>query len=215
MEWKNRAAPGYELQIGHILSMENLERITKPDFIPTNGQRPKHSKWESILFRKSASMPFYNFVDIHERGTSFFLHLQESVWKPESRMSMSLRKTKLSYSGCEVFVEEKETHKPGERRMIHGPTYYVPRVECIDIDIIEKRRTIPLDKNKGIYVRNIETSCVRGLWVNRTCWSLMRNFGKDVSRDRKESGRIGTRDDFMTNVVVVKTSDHVFPSQYF
>jgi len=31
------AAPGYQLQIGHMdYLMENLERITKPDFIPTN-----------------------------------------------------------------------------------------------------------------------------------------------------------------------------------
>lgn len=48
-------------------------------------------------------------------------------------------------------------HKPGDRWMIYGPTDYVPPVE---VEILEKRRKIPLDENEGIYVRDIKTGKV-------------------------------------------------------
>jgi len=44
--------------------------------------------------------------------------------------------------------------------MIYGPTDYVPPVE---VEIVEKRRAIPLDENEGIYVRDITTGRVRSV----------------------------------------------------
>jgi len=41
--------------------------------------------------------------------------------------------------------------------MIYGPRDYVPPVE---VEIIEKRRAIPLDANEGIYVRDMKTGRV-------------------------------------------------------
>lgn len=47
---------------------------------------------------------------------------------------------------------------PGDLWMITGPADYVPSVE---VQVIEKRKSIPLDENEGIYVRDIKTGKVR------------------------------------------------------
>jgi major vault protein len=41
--------------------------------------------------------------------------------------------------------------------MIRGPTEYIPPIE---VEILEIRKSIPLDKNEGIYVRNLDTGVV-------------------------------------------------------
>lgn len=38
--------------------------------------------------------------------------------------------------------------------MIHGPCAYIPPVE---VEVVENREKIPLDKNEGIYVRDTRT----------------------------------------------------------
>ena len=47
---------------------------------------------------------------------------------------------------------------PGDRWMIRGPLEYVPPVE---VEVVTKRKAIPLDENEGIYVRDIKTGKVR------------------------------------------------------
>jgi len=42
--------------------------------------------------------------------------------------------------------------------MIYGPTDYIPVVE---VEILEKRKAIPLDVNEGVYVRDMKTGRVR------------------------------------------------------
>jgi major vault protein len=60
--------------------------------------------------------------------------------------------------GFEEKTKEGVTHRaPGDRWMIYGPRDYVPSVE---VEIIEKRRAIPLDANEGIYVRDMKTGRV-------------------------------------------------------
>lgn len=55
----------------------------------------------------------------------------------------------------------KKVHRtPGEHWMIHGPTEYIPRTE---IGNIQQRKAIPLNKNEGIYVRDIQTGQVRSV----------------------------------------------------
>jgi len=49
---------------------------------------------------------------------------------------------------------------PGDRWMITGPCDYVPPVE---VEIVEKRRRIPLDDNEGIYVRDTRNGKVRSV----------------------------------------------------
>ncbi|XP_066433020.1 major vault protein isoform X2 [Eleutherodactylus coqui] len=50
--------------------------------------------------------------------------------------------------------------KPGDRWMIRGPVEYVPPVE---VEVVVKRQSIPLDENEGIYVRDIKTGKVRAV----------------------------------------------------
>ena len=42
--------------------------------------------------------------------------------------------------------------------MINGPREYIPPIE---VDILEKRNAIPLDKNEGIYIRDNNTGAVK------------------------------------------------------
>ena len=44
--------------------------------------------------------------------------------------------------------------------MIRGPLEYVPPVE---VEVVTKRKAIPLDENEGIYVRDIKTGKVRAI----------------------------------------------------
>jgi len=49
-------------------------------------------------------------------------------------------------------------HMPGDRWMIYGPCDYTPIVE---VEVLERRRAIPLDENEGVYVRDLKTGSVR------------------------------------------------------
>lgn len=51
-------------------------------------------------------------------------------------------------------------HKAGEMWMIRGPRDYIPSTKVI---ILENRKSIPLDKNEGIYVKNRNTGEVRSV----------------------------------------------------
>ena len=44
--------------------------------------------------------------------------------------------------------------------MIRGPVEYVPPVE---VEVVTKRKAIPLDENEGIYVRDVKTGKVRSI----------------------------------------------------
>jgi major vault protein len=44
--------------------------------------------------------------------------------------------------------------------MIKGPTDYVPSVE---LEVVTRRKAIPLDENEGIYIRDIKSGKVRAV----------------------------------------------------
>ena len=44
--------------------------------------------------------------------------------------------------------------------MIKGPTDYVPPVE---VEVVSRRKAIPLDTNEGIYVRDVKTGKIRAV----------------------------------------------------
>ncbi|XP_022093212.1 major vault protein-like isoform X2 [Acanthaster planci] len=50
--------------------------------------------------------------------------------------------------------------KPGDKWMIRGPKEYVPPVE---VEVMDRRKAIPLDENEGIYVRDTKTGKVRAI----------------------------------------------------
>ncbi|CAH3108819.1 unnamed protein product [Porites lobata] len=62
-----------------------------------------------------------------------------------------------------IDVDEKEKEvprRPGDRWMIRGPSEYVPPVQ---VEVVSRRKAIPLDENEGIYVRDIKTGRVRAV----------------------------------------------------
>jgi len=112
--------------------------------------------------------------------------------------------------------QDTEDRKPGDRWMIFGPCDYVPPVA---VEVIEKRRKIPLDENEGIYVRDIKTGKVRSvtgqsymlssyetLWEKIVPVNVDALLVKEVTRDQKKVGTVGTntaRD--LTRVITYRT----------
>nr|XP_054749262.1 major vault protein [Lytechinus pictus]XP_054749263.1 major vault protein [Lytechinus pictus] len=50
--------------------------------------------------------------------------------------------------------------QPGDRWMIRGPCEYVPPVE---VEVVTRRKAIPLDENEGVYIRDTKTGKVRAV----------------------------------------------------
>lgn len=76
------------------------------------------------------------------------------------------------------------TRRPGDRWMVYGSTDYVPSVT---VDVIERRKAIPLDENEGIYVRDIRTGKVR--MVHGESYMLLANeelWEKDLPKEVEE-----------------------------
>lgn len=51
--------------------------------------------------------------------------------------------------------------------MIYGPCEYIPPKE---VEILEDRKSIPLDENEGIYVRDLRTGEVKA--ITGQCYML-------------------------------------------
>jgi major vault protein len=86
--------------------------------------------------------------------------------------------------------------------MIYGPCDYVPPVQ---VEIVEKRKAIPLDQGEGIYVRDITTGKVRAvigeaymLKPNEELWE------KDLPQAVEELLSTGPRD--KTRVVTLRAA---------
>jgi len=58
------------------------------------------------------------------------------------------------------FVNPSVERQPGDRWMLKGPTEYIPPVE---VEVVTRRRAIPLHENEGIYVRNTNNGQVRAV----------------------------------------------------
>ena len=96
--------------------------------------------------------------EIRQGRTSFFLHPGESLESGIRNVYVLSEQEALLLRARESFSEGEEeniiTRQPGDLWMISGPRDYIPRVE---VEVIERREAIPLDKNEGIYVRDIQT----------------------------------------------------------
>ncbi|CAF0897141.1 unnamed protein product [Rotaria sordida] len=62
----------------------------------------------------------------------------------------------------ETFEDEqpKKIRIPGDLWMIRGPTEYIPPTQ---VEVVTRRKAIPLDENEGIYIRNIKSGRVRAV----------------------------------------------------
>ena len=93
----------------------------------------------------------------------FFLRPGESLESGIQNVYVLGEDEGLILKANEAFVDTfggEEQRQPGDRWMIRGPTEYVPPVA---VEVVTKRKAIPLDDNEGIYVRDTKTGKVRAV----------------------------------------------------
>jgi len=101
-------------------------------------------------------VPRWQAKELRVGEDSFFLKPGEKM-SPERVQQVKLLGTedallvRAKAKFLETIDDNKQERFPGEQWMIYGPRKYVPPVE---IEVLESRNTIPLDKNEGIYVRD-------------------------------------------------------------
>jgi len=96
--------------------------------------------------------------ELRKGEQSFFLRPGERLEAGIQNVHVLDSEEALLLRAREAFPDGKDMRAPGDRWMIHGPCDYVPPV---NVEILEKRRVIPLDENEGVYVRDIKTGKVR------------------------------------------------------
>src|SRR5919199_792653 len=123
--------------------------------ITTLGDR----QWCIVLNPIDASgKPQLGLREVRQGRTSFFLHPGESLEGGIQQVYVLGEQEALLLRAKEAFTEgsgeQVIERQPGDLWMIAGPRDYIPRVE---VEVVERRKAIPLDKNEGIYVRDIQT----------------------------------------------------------
>jgi len=99
--------------------------------------------------------------ELRKGEASFFLKPGEILENGTQNVIVLGEEEALLLKAKEAFIDEKkQTRNAGDRWMFYGPADYVPPVE---VEIVEKRKSIPLDENEGIYVRDIKTGKVRSI----------------------------------------------------
>jgi major vault protein len=104
--------------------------------------------------------PALGMRQLRKGETSFFLLPGERLENGIQAVHVLGAQEALLLRAREVFKDGEETRQPGDRWMIYGPADYVPPVT---VDIVEKRKAIPLDENEGIYVRDMKTGRIRSV----------------------------------------------------
>eukprot|EP00455_Lapot_gusevi_P034976 TRINITY_DN386_c0_g3_i1.p1 TRINITY_DN386_c0_g3~~TRINITY_DN386_c0_g3_i1.p1 ORF type:complete len:870 (-),score=435.91 TRINITY_DN386_c0_g3_i1:104-2656(-) len=143
----------------------------------------------------------YGARELRRGESSFFLLPGERLEGGIRNMYVLGDQEALLLRARERFADESKEgaiRTPGDLWMIYGPCDYVPPVE---VEVVEKRVSIPLDENEGIYVRDIKTGRVRSqkgrtymLEAHEELWSkelpddverLLANGGTLVGDDEK------------------------------
>jgi major vault protein len=96
--------------------------------------------------------------ELRQGPVSFFLRPGERLEQGIQNVYVLTTEEALLLRAKEEYKDGADLRKPGDRWMIYGPRDYVPTVE---VEIVEKRTSIPLDENEGIYVRDITSGKVR------------------------------------------------------
>ncbi|MDM8557397.1 hypothetical protein [Candidatus Parabeggiatoa sp. HSG14] len=96
--------------------------------------------------------------EIRKGCLSFFLHPGESLDGGIQAVYVLGEQEALLLKAKETFADSSGdkaiTRQPGDLWMIEGPCDYIPPVQ---VQVLERRRAIPLDKNEGIYVRDVKS----------------------------------------------------------
>ena len=95
---------------------------------------------------------------------SFFLQPGESLEEGIKGVHVMGDQEGIVLRAAEAFsdtsVEPVVERQPGDQWMLKGPMEYIPPVE---VEVVAKRKAIPLHENEGIYVRNRKTGEVRAV----------------------------------------------------
>lgn len=136
----------YEQVVGEvkITTLNNRQYCTVVDPVGANGKPQLGQK------------------QLRKGEASFFLRPGESLEAGIQGVYVLGEEEALLLRAKETYVSDtsKAVHQPGDRWMIYGPTDYVPPVQ---VEIVEKRKAIPLDENEGIYVRDIKSGEVKSV----------------------------------------------------
>lgn len=138
----------------------------------------------------------YGARELRNGETSFFLHPGERLEKGIQDVYVLAEDEALLLRAREKTTIEKELHLPGHRWMIYGPSDFIPPCE---VEVVERRRMMPLDENEGIYVRDISSGKIRSvigrsymlapneeLWAKQLSPEVEALLTKEASRDRKD-----------------------------
>ncbi|MBD2576237.1 colicin uptake protein [Oscillatoria sp. FACHB-1406] len=99
--------------------------------------------------------PQFGMQEVRQGRTSFFLHPGESLENGIQKVYvLGEQEALLLRAKEEIFENEVAIRQPGDLWTIVGPRDYIPPIE---VEVVERRKAIPLDKNEGLYVRDIQT----------------------------------------------------------
>ncbi|KAL6061379.1 Major vault protein [Balamuthia mandrillaris] len=134
----------YEEEVGevHITTLTNRQYCVVLDPIGSDGKQVLGTK------------------ELRVGPVSFFLRPGERLESGIQSIYVLTAEEALLLRAKEAFDDEDSKRLPGDRWMIYGPCDYVPPVT---VEIVERRRAIPLDENEGIYVRDITSGKVRSV----------------------------------------------------
>lgn len=112
--------------------------------------------------------------EIRRGEASFFLHPGEKLRGGIENIIVLGKDEAILLKAIEAFQDGTQVRRPGEKWMIYGPAEYVPPTQ---VQVLERRQAIALDKNEGVYVRDETTGEVRAvigqaymLKENETLW---------------------------------------------
>jgi len=139
--------------------------------------------------------------ELRKGECSFFLKPGERLEAGIQPVIVLAEEEALLLRARENFVDDlKKERKAGDRWMLYGPLDFIPPVE---VEIVETRKSIPLDVNEGIYVRDIKTGKVRAvtgesymLVPNEELWKkeLPKVVEDLLAKDRAENDSSAERD---------------------
>jgi major vault protein len=99
--------------------------------------------------------------EVRTGEASFFLSPGESLEGGIQNVAVLGEQEALLLRANMNYTDKKGVeHRAGDLWMVYGPDDYIPPTQ---VDIIDRRRAIPLDKNEGIYVRDTKSGRVRAV----------------------------------------------------
>jgi len=99
----------------------------------------------------------YGCRELRRGQNSFFLYPGEELESGIKDNEVLAVDETLLVRAVSQFQDGEILRKPGSKWLINGPCEYVPPVQ---VEVVTKRKAIALDKNEGIYVRDLQTGKV-------------------------------------------------------